>query len=222
MNRISISIIALLTLCAFGAYAAPKIPAAQVSVDPALLSHSSSTTAQAVLKDLDSAIPGSATTTTPGTVRFATPTEVTAGTSTVTVVSPASLKSRTGMKFSPISAHSSVNVYQSGSSGTFTYPISGFSGSGLIPANIHSFYIRYHQHNNGQNASATLNVVFPDGTSIPYAISVVSGAAGGSQPQTEAWGCVCVPVNAGQPNLVLSISNGTLDFTIFGAEQVGE
>ena len=92
MNRISISIIALLTLCSFGAYADPKIPAAQVSVNPALLSHSASTTVQAVLKDLDSAIPGSATTTTPGTVRFATPAEVNAGTSTITAVSPADIK----------------------------------------------------------------------------------------------------------------------------------
>ena len=96
MNRISISIIALLTLCSFGAYADPKIPAAQVSVNPALLSHSASTTVQAVLKDLDSAIPGSATTTTPGTVRFATPAEALAGTSINSVITPADLKAVMG------------------------------------------------------------------------------------------------------------------------------
>ena len=96
MNRIFIFIIAVLMIYSFGAYAAPKIPAAQVSVDPALLGHSASTTAQAVLRELDSAIPGSATTSTPGVVRFATSNEVSSGTSTSTAISPADIKNALG------------------------------------------------------------------------------------------------------------------------------
>lgn len=92
MNRISISIIALLTLCSFGAYAAPKIPAAQVSVPPGWLQHSQHTVLLNVLSDLDSQIPGPASQVNLGIARFASAYEVSQGTATGLMVSPADLK----------------------------------------------------------------------------------------------------------------------------------
>lgn len=78
-------------LAAFTSNAAPKIPARQVSVDPAEINSSTGTTVQAVLEDFDNSIPVPATTTTPGIVRFSTQAEVNAGTGTVSVITPADL-----------------------------------------------------------------------------------------------------------------------------------
>jgi hypothetical protein len=93
MKRILFLLFAVFSLTAFEASALPKTQAKQVTVDPSGLSHSSNTTVQLVLEDLDDNIPVLATTEMVGTVRFATPTEVNAGTSTVVVLSPADLKS---------------------------------------------------------------------------------------------------------------------------------
>jgi hypothetical protein len=103
MKRFFLTIAALLMFSAFDAAALPKTQAKQVTVDPSSLEHSTNTTAQLVLEDLDEKISVPATTTTAGVVRFSTPAEVNAGTGTVSVISPADLKSKIyhyGMRYS--------------------------------------------------------------------------------------------------------------------------
>ncbi len=91
MRRIVFLLLAVISIAAGNAFALPKTQAKQVTVDPSGILSSTNTTVQAVLEDLDEAIPGQATTTTAGTVRFATPAEVNAGTSTAVVISPSNL-----------------------------------------------------------------------------------------------------------------------------------
>lgn len=93
------TLLALISAQAFNASALPMTPAKQVSVDSTSISHSSSTTVQGTLEDLDQSIPGTATTGTSGTVRFSTPAEVAAGTGTNSVITPADLSSK-GMRYS--------------------------------------------------------------------------------------------------------------------------
>jgi hypothetical protein len=90
------TLLALILALAFNATALPMTPAKQVSVTTASLSHSTNTTVQGVLEDMDESIPGLATTGTVGTVRFATPVEVGEGT-TGTVVTPADLRLSFGL-----------------------------------------------------------------------------------------------------------------------------
>lgn len=94
MKRFFLTIAALLMFSAFDAAALPKTQAKQVTVDPSGLNHSTNTTAQLVLEDLDEKISVPATTTTAGVVRFSTPAEVNAGTGTVSVITPADLTAR--------------------------------------------------------------------------------------------------------------------------------
>jgi hypothetical protein len=81
MKRFFLMTTALLMFAAFDAAALPKTHAKQVTVDPAGLSHSTNTTAQLVLEDVDGAIP-----------EFASSAEVLEGTNATKSVSPATLK----------------------------------------------------------------------------------------------------------------------------------
>jgi len=94
MKRFFTAIFSLILIAAFDAAALPKTTAKQVTVDPAGLANSTNTTVQLVLEDLDEKISVTATTSTPGVVRFSTPAEVTDGTGTNSAITPADLTAR--------------------------------------------------------------------------------------------------------------------------------
>jgi hypothetical protein len=94
MRHITFLVPAVILITVGNAVALPKTQAKQVTVDPSRIS-STNTDVQAVLEDLDNSIPEQATTAISGIVRFATPAEVNAGTSSVVVVSAADLAAGT-------------------------------------------------------------------------------------------------------------------------------
>jgi hypothetical protein len=96
------TLLALISALAFNAAALPMTKAGQVAVDASSMTTLTGENAQAAFEQIDARI-GSASTDTVGVVRFSTEAEVTAGTGTSSVITPADLALKVnqfGMRYS--------------------------------------------------------------------------------------------------------------------------
>jgi len=228
MRRITFLLLTIILLASGNAFALPKTQAKQVTVDSSGILSSTNTNVQAVLEDLDDAIPGQATTTTVGTVRFATTSEVNAGTSAVSVISPAQLAAFAIPKIINITNHT-VNALTTNSTVSIpakTYTLSGFSGDGLVPSRIIGIWVDVlirGQSNAGGGQSARLLSNFGDTT------RVVCGASTDADNRSAAIsGTFYIPVNRGQASITLELVNTLsqtagryFEYTIVAASQLG-
>jgi hypothetical protein len=214
-------LLAVIFIAAGSAFALPKTQAKQVTVDPSEMAHSTNTTAQLVLKDLDDAIPGQATTTTAGTVRFSTDSEANAGTSTVTVISPQQLKTYSAPNWVLITNHTSISITNGISGGTTNkaYLIAGFQTSGGYTASrVRQVSVRITGRLKWNNSG--------DGVSLSYVSlgrtnQVFNSAMYGSNGEHDSAQTVLVslPVAAAQTNLnLISTVTGGQAGTFIGYE----